>query len=493
MARCALGKVVVNDTFSPRWEFGTDIEGCFLYIADGEHRFLLAEFDFSEIWRSTCHQWREGISRETGIPVESIWLHTTQNHTGPGAPDLDGEPCGRLIERSASVIQSMIAGAEEAELSYAIVDLEGRFNFNREVYVPQLGAVTAWAGALQTDRGDYPCTQDPSRLLLCGYEPDIPAFEEPIRFDRPCDPLAALLVFRGESKRVLGSLLRFTGHPDIAVSATKWGKYPERVKYNHDWPGYARRKLDEALGGDSLCVGGPCGNVGMRFSGPDTYDQAAGLARDVGEGVADACLEAWRAREPAWEPLQLGPLAATEVRLPLRDGLPRSRAEIPHGVELEKRLHAESDKLRAAIERGEAPARVKRIIDRLQATQHLGAFLDEFTNLSDEELAGRYMTIDLEAVRVNDLVLAGLPGETMTETSMRLQAQTLGRQLITIDQVNGYHLYITDDDAHVQGGYSYWGGLIARGAEPMLRRSALELIDRVGPSADAGCAARENR
>jgi hypothetical protein len=78
------------------------------------------------------------------------------------------------------------------------------------------------------------------------------------------------------------------------------------------------------------------------------------------------------------------------------------------------------------------------------------------------------------------MVIVGFPGETMTDTSMRLQAETIGSKLITIDQVNGYHLYMTNEQAHEEGGYSAWASVVAPGAEPLLRRTALDLIRRTG-------------
>lgn len=471
--------MVANETFEAKYPFGTDLEGRFLYVAEEDQEWLLATFDFSYMWRSTCLEWRRQISAATGIPISNIWLHTTQCHSGPSAPMLDGTPCRKLVELSIPVIHKMIAQAEETELSYTILNLEGHYNFNREVYVPELGAVTAWGGLLKTDSHGPPYTQDPDVLLLCGYRPDLAAFKAPIYFDRPADPLAALLVFRSRREEILGTLCRFSGHPDIAASCTGWGMRRDQYHYDFDWPGYVRRRLEQRLGGVGICVNGPCGNVGMKYTAPDTYQEVASIARRIGEEIAIDCLQAWQDQSPLWEPVRLGAIKSRDIDLPIRENFPHSRAETPSPEELESRVNAMIANFKKAQSRGECPARIKQMADEIQFTQCINKFITKWTNITDEELERQVMTVELQVMRLNDFILAGFPGETMTETGMWLRAQTIGAKLITFDQINGYHMYMTNDEAHAQGGYSYWGGLIGRRAEPLMRQKAMELIKSI--------------
>jgi len=478
-ARCGFGAVVVNPAFEPEYDFGTDLEGRFLYIADGERRWLLAAFDFLYMWRSTCLQWREAVSRATGIPPSHIWVHTTQVHTAPRADLLDGPACDKLVELSLPVIERLAGEAEPAELSYVVVDLEDRFNFNRETFVPELGAVTSWGGQLQTDRPGPPYTQDPDVLLLNGYKPDIPAFHQPVLFDRPVDSLATLLMFRSCGGDLMGGLLSFAGHPDIAGSGAGLGKRPDQTRYNFDWPGYVRQRLSREFRVPAVCVNGPCGNVGIRYTAPATYEEADAIAHRIGDGIASACIDAWRERAGSWQGLRLGDLSAQTVDLPLKDAMPRSRADMPSEKDLQEKVQQMEKTFADAIRRGETPARIKRLGDEILFTVCIRNMVRKWTNISDDELRNRVMTVELQALRLNDLVLAGFPAESMSDTAMRVRAQTLGARLVPFDQMNGYHAYLPNDTAHSEGGYSYWGSLLARGAEPIMRRAAIERIRRV--------------
>ena len=206
-ARCSFGRIAYNEAIDAQYPFGTDLEGRFLYVRDGEQQWLLAVFDASSFWRRTCWDWRRRISEATGIPALNIWVHDTHDHTAPSKAGLEGEPFRKVASLSIPVIRNMVDAAEEAEVSHATVDLEGRYNFGREVYVPELGgAVCVWGGALCTDRPDRPpYALEPKVLVSGGYRPDITRFDEPIYFDRPVDSLASILVFRNMSGDVPGT------------------------------------------------------------------------------------------------------------------------------------------------------------------------------------------------------------------------------------------------------------------------------------------------
>ncbi|MFA5863920.1 MAG: hypothetical protein WC975_04450 [Phycisphaerae bacterium] len=477
MGKCSFGNVVVNEVFQPKYPFGTDLEGRFLYLEDGPNRWLLAAFDFSYMFRHTSRAWRTRISEATGIPVSNIWVHELQNHSAPGALALDGQPCEKLVEISLPVIRDMIHRAQEAELSYVIADLGDRFSYNREQYIPELGTVTVWQGMQYDSTDGRAYTQDPSILLLGNWKPDLPAFKSPIYFDRPADPQGALLVFRSVKGDVLGTLTRFAAHAAIAGSGADLGNRMEHYRYHFCWPGYVRRTMEAHLGGIGMCVCGPCGNINPKNVTKVGYDHADAEARRIGEGIANACLDAWRKAPSSWEPIQMGHPASTHADLPLRDSIPRSRKELIPEEEFKKWQDNDWQEIHSVlIPQGAPPASIKRRLDEHQHQVVIRNILDRWVALSEEELQKRTMTVELEAVRLNDLILGGLPGESMTETCQWLRAQTIGSKLIMIDQVNGYCVYQTTTEQYNEGGYHYWCGCIARGAEALTRKKALELV-----------------
>ncbi len=475
MAKCGFGRVVVNGVFEPKCPFVTDLEGRFVYVREADRQWLLAAFDFSYMFRRTSLAWRQAISHATGIPLSDIWVHELQNHTAPVALDLEGEAREKLVKLCLPEIQRVIAEADDAELSYALVDLGNRYNMNREQYIPGLGMVTVWHG-FEFDENDRPHCGNPWWMLLQGYTPDLPAFKERIYFDRPADPQGALLVFRNRQGRILGTIARFAAHADIVDSCCyDIGNGNEKV-YHFDWPGYMRQALDTKIGGTCVCLCGPCGNLTTkkrRIAGCAAGDRQA---REISSAVVDELLSAWNAGKKPWQALQLRKSANTRVDLPLRTTVPASHEELAAYEDQTK--HAEAAFLRAK-EDGTPAYRVKQLGDEHLHKSCMPQIVDRWVGLSDEELQNRLMTVELEAVGLNDLVFAGLPGESMADASLWLRAQSIGQNLITVDQVNGYCAYQTTREQYDLGGYAFWCSCLARDSESITRREALKLIRNV--------------
>lgn len=476
MTYCGIGKVAVNLAWKARYPFGTDLDGRFVYLREGDRQWLLAAFDFSYMFRRSSLAWRQAVAAETGIPMENIWVHETQNHSAPIALDLDGEPSLRLAELCLPEIRRLIGAAEEAEVSMVMADLGDRFNMTREQCIPGLGNVTVWQGC-EFDEQGRPFARDASIMLLADWQPNLPAFRKPIYFDRPPDPQAALLVFRGRKGNILGSLSRFAAHADIVGACVcKDGGEAKEYKYHFDWPGYMRLAMEEVFGGVGVTVVGPCGNLSTRKIWLAGYAAGDRQAREIGRGIAEKCVEQYNASRPEWRPLRLLASAHTAVELPLRDTFPRSRAELLRAPE---KAAAYKEEYQAAIRAGANPYRIRELIDLWHHWTWAPNIAERWAGLSEDELERGVIKVELEAIRLNDIVLAGLPGESMHETGQWLRAQSFGNRLVTIDQLNGYCAYQTTREQFDHGGYGYACSCLARDAESVTRREALALIRRV--------------
>ena len=171
-----------------------------------------------------------------------------------------------------------------------------------------------------------------------------------------------------------------------------------------------------------------------------------------------------------------GPPAA---RAPAPRHLSRSRAEVEQAPE---KAEENARAFRAAIRAGEPACRIRELIDLHHHWRMVPSMVDNWVGLSVEELQRRIMPVEIEAVRLNDLVLAGLPGESLTETCQWLRAQSLGEKLIVFDMINGYGLYQTTREQYDLGGYSYWASCLSRDAERVTRTEALALVCQAAQS-----------
>jgi len=152
------------------------------------------------------------------------------------------------------------------------------------------------------------------------------------------------------------------------------------------------------------------------------------------------------------------------------------KQETNHEFYINSRYHSQFD----AIGAGAPAFRVKQFIDAYWHWSWAPKIMDRWAGLADDEMASHSMRVEVEAIKLNDLVLAGLPGESMTETCQWLRAQSAGQRLIVLDQVNGYCAYQTTREQYDLGGYGYACSCLSRDAADLTRRQALEVIRCVG-------------
>lgn len=214
--KCGFAKMSTKGTFEPVWPYGTDIYGRFLYLESGKERVLIAAFDLSASYPREAARWRREVARRTGIPEKSVWYHELQIHAAPEFEQMAGKAMDALIDRSVETILELIDRAEECDCYVAECDMGTEFTFNREQYVEELGGVTVWTG-MSFDEEGRPYTQNPDIMLLRGYQPKLPVFDQPIYFDNPNDQMAYLFLFKNKEGKTIGTLSRFAAHPDAAV------------------------------------------------------------------------------------------------------------------------------------------------------------------------------------------------------------------------------------------------------------------------------------
>ena len=112
--------------------------------------------------------------------------------------------------------------------------------------------------------------------------------------------------------------------------------------------------------------------------------------------------------------------------------------QVPASATYEQRTSELRAAFQAAIEAGEPAYKIKRLIDDAQHWACMEKIGDEWAGFSDGEMARGLLDLEISALRLNDLVLAGWPGESMIDTCLWLRAQSIGDRLVVVDQINGY-------------------------------------------------------
>jgi hypothetical protein len=235
-----------------------------------------------------------------------------------------------------------------------------------------------------------------------------------------------------------------------------------------DFPHYTRLELREQFG-ESLTVlyhTAPCGNQSPRFfvSG-QTLDEAERLGRRLGKQVA-ASLAKLEDRDFRSQCLLRGWLRG--VKLPRRTLPPVAEAQT-----LLDRCRAEYDRLRS---KHAVPARVRTAECAIFGAEGTLA-LARLQERGDIDRALRaYLPVEVQAIRIGETHLAGLPGECFTEYALEIKRRWPGRAFV-VSLVNGdLQGYIVTEEAAARGGYEAATALFSPAAGRLLVEKTLELF-----------------
>ncbi len=474
MAKCSFGKVSLRGTFQECWPYVTELYARLFYLCTDSTEVLIAAMDTADTFPREAARFREWVSRETGIPAGNIWYHELQLHAAPGSELLCGESMDRIAGRVSEEVKRMKVRSVWFSCQVAEAYAGTQLTLNREQYVAGLGGVTVWAG-LKYDGKGRPYCQDPSRMLLRGYRPELPVFKSPVYFDNPVDPLAYLFVFPDKKGEVLGTVSRFAAHPDAAVLFESHGVL-DQYHYDYDWPGYLSEKLERLFRAPSMYLNGPCADLAAKkhFDGIVTYEKSAEECRRIGEEIADMLLSCFARKMVPLGDADNCKTVRFATELPMRDDFPHTMDEIA-GMPLCAKQAERS--LWEAVADGACPCQVKQLIDDCYRAERMPDFVDRIAGIDERTLQRGTLRVDVTALRLGDYLFVGLPGESLVEMTEWLRSTFTGVKTIPLDQVNGYYGYMATPSSLTLGGYTYWYSWTGRESIPKLKEDIVRELE----------------
>lgn len=397
-------------------------------FSDGEKRAVLLVLDLLGIRQRTLDGMRDRISANLGIDRAALFVHCTHTHTGP-------EVCDGMFE-SDPVYNARLEMLMEQACQMALNDLHEARLLCADGSVENISFIRRFR------------MKDGSTRTNPGYwNPDI---LEPI--GEKDESLRIVRIVREGADEIL--LVNFQVHPDTI--GTIMGSVEE---FSADYPGFVVRTLEGALSGvKAVYLNGACGNLNHVDVHKPEWDQNGGYEHTAHMGRAIAG-EALRIYTKA-RPVEDGKLKYAEETLPAPANKARPE-ELPRAEQIVK-WHDEG--------------RVDLIPETGMGITTLVAEATRMLELKDAP--DRFM-LNMTALSIGELCLAGIPGEAFTEVGLHIKAHTPFKAQLVLGISNGYEGYFPTRDAYDEGGYEARSSSFKAGIAESIAEAETRLIQKL--------------
>jgi hypothetical protein len=96
------------------------------------------------------------------------------------------------------------------------------------------------------------------------------------------------------------------------------------------------------------------------------------------------------------------------------------------------------------------------------------------STVSAAERTEETLTVKLQAIRIGDLAICGIPFETFVEIGLELKKRSPSPQTMVIGLANGRHGYLPTPEHHKLGGYETWIG-----TNVVEERASVKIVDNL--------------
>ena len=204
-----------------------ELETCAVAVGSGDSKAIIITIDHCGLNKVFLNEWRELISKDTGVPAEAIFIHSTHTHTGPMLVKNHSNPLTQQYEqllktRVRDVAVFALADMKDAKMGIGTGEAKN-VAFIRRYRMKD--------GTAKTNPG----VNNPDIVAPIGITDES---VHVVRFDR-----------EGAESVVL---VNFANHPDVVGGN----------KISADWPGMTRRFVEKAIENTKcICLNGAQGDV----------------------------------------------------------------------------------------------------------------------------------------------------------------------------------------------------------------------------------------
>ena len=402
-----------------------------LALACGEEKAVLISVDHCGIVKEVLNPMRQHIYEVTGLPWESIYIHSTHTHTGPflnynPTEPLEIEYARSVYHKIADAAKFALDDLKPAKMGYGIGD------------APNIAFVRRFRmkdGSVRTNPG----VDNPDILHPIG---DVDERVNVLRFDQ-----------EGGQSLVL---VNFGDHPDVVGGS----------KISADWPGFLRQTVEKVLD-NTKCIffNGAQGDVNHVNVHPrggylndmfmDFDDVARGYkhAQYMGRVVAGGVLQAFD--KVKYVDVDSIRCAQKFLRVP---------ANLPTAEELPEAKHI--NELHVAGRDSELPYTGMMLTTMVAAAARKVRL----------ENGPEFFEMPLSAIAIGPVAMFGVPGEPFTGVGRALKEADGYELVLPTCNTNAKEGYFPMLECYEEGGYEAGSSNFKAGVAELLIESGLELL-----------------
>jgi hypothetical protein len=397
-----------------------------LVMSRGESKVALIAVDLIRLRVEDAAELRARVGQAIGIPASNVLLNTSHAHATPDPPGW------QEYDESA---QEEMARHYWRDVWKRIVEVAQAADEQRR---PARLGVGEGAARIGVNRRE----QLADGTMVLGENSG-----------GAIDPTVGVVRVDGEDRSPIALLLAYACHPDILG--------PKCELVSPDYVGAARATAEAVTGATTLFFQGASGDVDPRCGivlGDDGVDEVNRLGGELGCEAARVfhTINTHRRRErrvawrsvtsvvTAWSyedsPTALHGFVGASSRtlqLPLR----------PYPAE----ATALEELARARSLLSEVQSRPHSLADRLVARKRV-----QWSELQLAAIKSGHspsLDVELQAVRIDDLVLLSIPGEPFVEIGLSIKERSRAPHTFVLGNTNGTYFYIPTANAFAQGGY----------------------------------------
>lgn len=406
-----------------------------LVLADGDTRIAICVNDLCMVERSYFDRAKKIVFEKTGLPVDRILMTSTHTHAAPRVPygratDRDDLYYNQLVELMAAAIIQAEQNLAPAQIAWGSFDA-GKYAACRR-FLAEKGSVSLNPFGVAGEQIKSVAGQSKSIIQPAA----------------PVDPQCSLLSVQhrdGTPLAILGnmSIHYCGGYQKGQISADYFGAYARHLTKKQT----TENSHPPFVG---MLSNGTSGNVGAVMKQDKKKYAAFEWIEEAGKQFAEQSLKVidqldhqsdWNIAMIEQE-LELGIRRPDAARLTwARDILEHPQQKTPHRW---SKIYATE-----AVELSKYPPTEK---------------------------------IKIQAIRIGELGIVGLPCEVFTETGLAIKDQSPFKATFSMELANGSSGYLPTPAQHALGGYETWparSSYLEIDAETKIRQTALKLLNQL--------------